>query len=54
MDNIYRSTMQIQLATVVTNTTEILRMLSFDDPDTHQLKRLVPRKEGDDAALRVT
>ena len=53
MDSIYKSTMQIQMATVVTNTTEILRRLSFEDPDARHLKHLVPLKEGDDATLRV-
>ncbi|KAI0662842.1 hypothetical protein C8Q70DRAFT_474569 [Cubamyces menziesii] len=52
MDSIYKSTMQIQMATVVTNTTEILRRLSFEDPDARHLKHLVPKKEGDDATLR--
>ena len=41
MDDLYRSTMQFQMATVVTNTTEILNRIRFVDPDTLQAQQFV-------------
>ncbi|KAI0329933.1 hypothetical protein GY45DRAFT_1371176 [Cubamyces sp. BRFM 1775] len=53
MDDIYKSKMQIQLTTAVANTTEILNILRFSDPNTQLLAQLALRRDGNDGGPRT-